>query len=156
MDRVSAPCAPSIDRLQSTRPIMLDHGHQCVSPHLLNYGLQAHVQTGSFMASKCISKVTRLQPPNSYYNDLQVHLQTNSLAASYYMINLVQWMRSRLHNCRIQVYLYTQSITISQCISMFTLSSSPSLTPNMLGYQFLVQLHIHSIMALDFTSEFTW
>ena len=59
----------------STHPIWLHHGRQSVSPNLLQYGLQVHLQSRSILPSKCISKHARLWPAGLYDHGLQVNLQ---------------------------------------------------------------------------------
>jgi len=44
-----------------------------VSPNMLDYTLQRHIQTRSIPASKCISKLAKLQSPNSLNHGLQVY-----------------------------------------------------------------------------------
>jgi hypothetical protein len=56
-----------------------------VSPNLLYYSLQAHLQTHSITASKCIIIFALTQTasvsPNSLDYSLQVHVQTHSISA---------------------------------------------------------------------------
>jgi len=55
---------------------------KCTSPNSLDHGLQAHLQTPSITASKCISKLAWLQPPSSHDHGLHVHLETGSSTAA--------------------------------------------------------------------------
>jgi hypothetical protein len=97
MNCVSAPGAPSIDRLQVLVQSRSITASKCisklppsqprnVSSNLLHRGLQMYLQTRTIMASKCISKLGRSRPPsispNSLDHDLGVHLQVHSITAS--------------------------------------------------------------------------
>jgi len=136
MNRVSAPGAPPIDRLQ-------------VLP-----------RSCSIMACKCISKLARSRPPNASRNSLdrglQVHLQTRSIAASKCIseFNLISaskcisdFTRSRPPSASpnsldhgLPVHLQTRSITASKCISILAPVSNlarlppPSASPNSLDH----------------------
>jgi hypothetical protein len=97
MNWVSAPGAPSIDRLQVLVQSRSITASKCISklapsqprnvyPNSLHRGLQMYLQTRSIAASKCISKLARSRPPsvslNSLDHDLGVHLQVHSIRAS--------------------------------------------------------------------------
>jgi len=73
---VLPPNWPSPDRpLPSTPPIPFNHGHQVhlwVQPII---GLQVYLPTRSIMASKCISKFTRVWPPCASLSVLDLGLQ---------------------------------------------------------------------------------
>jgi len=77
----------------SASPYSVDHGlqvhlqthsitPQSVSLNSLDYDLQVHLRTYLNTASKCISKLTRLQPPSSHDHGLQVNIQIALITAS--------------------------------------------------------------------------
>jgi len=90
-------------------------------PIWLNHGLQAHLQTLSITASKCITELAPSQPvsasPNSVDHDLQVHLQTHLNTASKCCSKLAPLqppgVSRHLHDYRLQVC----PITTSKCIT---------------------------------------
>ena len=114
-NRVSAPGAPPIDRLQ------IDH-------------LQVLLQSRSIIACKCISKLDRSRPPSAALRSLdlglQVHLQTRSITASKC---ISQFTPSRALSASpnslyhgLQVHLSVHSIWASKCISKLNRSRPPS------------------------------
>ena len=120
---------------------------------------KVHLQTHSIMASKCISKFARLQPPSSHNHSLQVHLQTRSITASKCISKPARWRPpsaspNSLDN-GLQVHLQTPSIAISECISKFTRSRPPSVCANTVDYYLQVHLQTSSITASECISEFT-
>jgi len=135
----------------STRPILLDHGLQSVLLNSLNYGylvylqsrwimaskfaqwsspsasrnslhLGVHLEVHLIMASKFISKYTRLPPPSASLKLLDHGLQ--------------------VHTNALHVHLQIRSITISEGISMFTRPWNPCVSPHIL--QYLLEMHLET------------
>jgi len=127
MNRVPAPGAPSIDRLQVLVQSRSITASKCISrlarlraPRSHDHCLQVH-----------ISKLARSRPPsvspNSLDYGLQVHLQTRSITISEC---ISKFTRSRPPSVspntldyRLQVHLQIRSITALEYISEFTRSS---------------------------------
>ena len=65
--------------------------------------------------------------------------------ASQFSSKLVQSRPLSSHNHSLQVHLHTRSITILECISMFTRSMPPTVSPNTLDYGLQVHLQTSSI-----------
>ena len=134
MNRVSAPGAPSIDRLQVL------------------------VQSRSITASKSISKLARSRPPSASPISLQYGLQARMIMASKCMSKLAPSLPQSASPSSLdhilQVYQLTCSITPSNCISKLARSQPPSVCRNSLDYGLQVHLPTHSITALGI-SEFT-
>jgi len=147
--------------------------HRSVSPTLLDYSLQMYRQTGSMMASKCVSKLARSQLPsvcpNSVDYGLQVSLQTcsntafefarssasspspNSLDRASKFAQL--WPPSAyLQTCSImasKVYLQIPSITACKSAEPWPSSASPNSLDHSLG----VYLGVTSIDIFRSTSN---
>ena len=80
MNRVSAPGAPSIDRLEVLiQSPLITTSKFC--PNLLDHGLQVHLQTCSITDPKCICRLAQLLPARSHNHGLQLHLQTRLITA---------------------------------------------------------------------------
>jgi hypothetical protein len=89
----------------------------------------ANLQTRLIMASKCISKLSRIRPP-------QVHLQTSSITIS-------ESSLSSLDHA-LQVYLQIRSITTSKCISKLARSRPRSVSLSSLNRYFQEHLELLS------------
>jgi len=98
MDGVSAPIAPSIDRLHELIQSPSITASTCISPKLLNYRLQVYLQTRSITDCKFAQSWPTSASPDSLDYGLQVHV--SKLAQS--------WPLS--------AYLQTRSIMASKCI----------------------------------------
>jgi len=117
---VSAPAAPSIDRLQVL------------------------VQSRLVMPSKCISKLARSWPWISHYHGLQVHLQTRSITASKCISKLAQWQTPSVSPNLLEYGLQVCTITTSQCISKLSRWQPPSVSPHSLAHHFRTHLKLLS------------
>ena len=115
---------PSNQPPPSTSPISLDHS------------LEVHVQTGSVIASKCISEFTQSQhlstTPILLNHGLKAHQWATSIPISNCIIKFARWWRQSAslssidlglqvhllcpHDLSLQVHLETRSITASLCI----------------------------------------
>jgi len=138
MSRVSDPISP-LSRTTASRLTPFKYPSNLTrswppseSPNLLNHGLQGHLQTLSITASKCISKLdrlqpltlhshglcgdysklARLQPPSSHVHRLHVHLQTRSVTAAKLIPKLSRLRCSSSHHQGLKVNLYVHSITV--------------------------------------------
>jgi len=126
MNGVSAPGAPSIDRLQVL------------------------AQSRSITAAKCICNLARTWPPsvslNSHDYGLQVHISklTRSWPPSVSLNSL---------NHGLQVHLWVHSIMASKCISKYSRLPPPSASPNSLDHCLGVYLWVHSIVIFKRTSN---
>ena len=114
-------------------------------PCSLNSGLQLYLRTRLITASK----LARSRLLSVFPNSLDYGLQSRSITPSKCISKLVPFQRP-------QVHLQSPLITISECISMFTRSRPPSVSPSTLGYRLQVHLHSRSITASEYISEFTW
>jgi len=106
MNRVAAPGAPSIDRLQVL-----------VQSHLI---LQVYLQTRSITASKCISKLAQSQPPSVSPNSLDYSHQVPTITASKCISEFTRsWPPSACLSSldlSLQVHISTRTITTSKYI----------------------------------------
>jgi len=87
-----------------------------VTPTLLNYRLQVHLQTCSIILCKCISNLARLRPPSLQDLGLQGYVQTRSITASTCISKLTWLQPPSSYDQSLQTCL----ITFSQCVSKFT------------------------------------
>ena len=143
--RYSSTTSKYLSNLNRSRP-------PSASPKSLDYSLPVR----PIMASKCISKLAQLQPPSLHDHGLQVaYLQTRSITATKCIPNLAQSGPPSSHEHGLQVHLQTPSIMIWECISKFTWSRPPSVSPNTLDFRLQVHLQTRSITALEYISEFT-
>jgi len=103
-------CISKLARLQPSSSH--DHGLQVdlqprsitASEFARSWPPSTYLQTRSITASKCISKLARLQPPSSHDHGLQVHLHTRLITASKCI--------SKLARSQPGVYLWVHSIVI--------------------------------------------
>ena len=116
--------------------------------NLLDCGLQVHFRTRPITASKCISKLAWLGPPNcsiaackcispnSLDHSLQVYLQTRSIMASKCFYTLTRsWSRSASRSSldhSLEVYVQIHSNIVSNCNSKLAQSQSRSASPSSL------------------------
>ena len=121
MNRVSAPIAPP----SQTTAYLPNYRHEIDRLLVL-------LQCRSIMASKCISKLARSQPPS-------VSL-TGTITPSKCISKLARLRSPNTLDHGIQVNLPTRSITASQCISKLARLWSPSESPNSLDYGLGVHL----------------
>ena len=116
----------------STRPISHEHCLQRISPNSPNYGLQVHM----IMATKCICKLARPQPPWVSLNSLDYGLQVRTIMASKCISKPPRSPFRSASLCSLdhslRVYLQTHSITTSKYISKFTRSWPWSVSPSAL------------------------
>jgi len=131
----------------STGIILLDYGLPSVSPKSHVYVLQVWM----IIASKWISKLTRLWPTSSHAHGLQVYLHTRSITPSKGISKRAR-SKSRIaspssldHN--LQVYLLICSITASKCISKFARSCVGSVSLSSHDCHFQVHLELLSHTA---------
>ena len=137
-------------------------------PLTLDYNLKVY----TLMASKCISKLNRLRPPNSLDRGLQVYLQSywitpskciskltrlrpsNSLDHGLYIPTIMgsKYISSNLLDHGLQVYRQTCWTMASKLAQ----SPPPSVSPNKLNYRLQVHLQTCSITASECISKFTW
>ena len=101
----------------SASPNSLDY---CLQVRMIMASTSAYLQTHTITASKCISKLARLQPP-------EVHLQTPSISISEciskFTLSRPLSVSPNTLDYRLQVHLQSRSITALECISEFTRSS---------------------------------
>jgi len=95
------------------------------SPNTLDHGLQVRAT----MASNCISKLARSQPPSSNDHDLQVHRHTRLLMASKFTQSWAPTLSPHLLHYSLQVDVYVQEVISSKCISEYTWWSSSGTPP---------------------------
>jgi len=103
------------------------------------------------MASKCISKLARSQPPSASLNSLDYGLQVRTIMASMCISKLVR-SRSRSASLNsldhgLQVYLQIRSITASKCISKLARSRPRSVSLSSLDRHFQAHLELLSSTA---------
>jgi len=127
-------CRPSTIYMYSSK--LARSRPRSVSLSSLNLVLQLHLQTRSITASKCISKLARLRPP-------QVHLQTPSITIS---DCISKFTRSRPPSVSPNTLDYRLQVHRSR---------PPSVFPNTLDYRLQVHLQSRSITASECISEFT-
>ena len=152
MNRVSAPGALSIDRLQvllQSRSITASKVyHQThtitaskfirwwppASPNTLNRGLEVHLWVHSISASKCISKLARSRPPSVSPNSLNYAIHVRMIMASKFIAKLA---RSRP----------------PECISKYAWLLPPSAYSISLDHGLAVYLWVHWIVIFRCTSN---
>jgi len=100
----------------------------------LDPGLHVHFQTRSIIASKSIFKLARSRPPSSQDHDLPVHLTPRSISASKFAWSWPPSASRNLLDHSLQVNPQIRLISISECISKFTRSGPPSVSPYTLDY----------------------
>jgi len=84
------------------------------------------------------------------------HLARGPSTASQYS-SILAWLRPpRSHDHGLQVHLHTRLITISECISKFTRSRPPSVSPDSLDHGLQAHLQTRSITASKCISKLTW
>jgi len=139
----------------------LSHSHGC---ELTHWWIESqHPVRRRSTASQYSSKLARLWPPSSLDPRLQLYLRTRLITAStlprswplsVFPNSLDYGLQSRsitASKCisklaplqRPQLHLQTPLITISECISMFTRSRPPSVSPSTLDYR--LQVHLQSL-----------
>jgi len=124
--KVTSPChVPTVASILTDEKCLLSRRAVHLLPisthtHSLDFGIQTRLTT----ASKCISKLARLQPPSSHVHDLHVHVHTGSITISEGISKFTrlrpQSVSPNMLDYRLQVCLQTCSITASECISEFT------------------------------------
>jgi len=105
-----------------------------VSPDLLDYGLQVHLQTHSITASKCISRLARLRHSSLHDHSIHVHLKTHSFMAWKFAPLWPPSASPISLDHGHQVYPQTYLITACKCISKHSRSRPPSVSPDSLDY----------------------
>jgi len=137
----------------STCPISLDHGPQSVSPNSLDYYL--HVCT--IMASNCISKLTRSQPPSVFGSS---SIPASKFTWSWPTKHISKFPRVRPPSASsnsldygLQVHLQTRSTMASKFNSELNLISASMCISELLALGLQMHLKTCSITASKCISE---
>ena len=123
---------------------------KCISPTSLDAGFQVHLQTPSITASKCISRLARLQSVSLHDHGLQVHLQIGSITTSKFaqswlsstsphsldygfQVRTMMASKSSPYSCNqnLGVNLKVHSITASKCLSEILPITASTSIPNL-------------------------
>jgi len=102
------------------------------------------------MASKCISKLARSQPPSVSLNSLNYCLQVRSITASKCISKLAGLRPPSASPNLLDYSLRTRLDSASKCISKLARSRPPSISPNSLDYG----LQVSTITATKCISNF--
>jgi hypothetical protein len=139
------PDLPPPDRPLSDRPPPIP------PPILIDCGLEVDLQCHSIMASKCISKLTRVRTgkasPCSLDPRLHVPHQTDLITASKFAWSWPSSESSTSLNHGFQWHHYTRSIMATKCFSTFNPSWHPSASATSLNDSFQVHMIKASIRA---------
>ena len=155
MNRVWAPGAPSINRLQVLVQSHLMFAPKCISKlarswsrsfffSSLDHGLQMNVQTWMITDSMFSQSCHPSAPPNSLDSCFQVRTIMHSKCISKLARSLTRSASLCIFDHDLQVYLQIRSITTSKCISKLARSRSRSVSLSALDPHFQAHLELLS------------
>jgi len=149
MNRVSAPGAPSINRLQVLAHSRLSTATRCLSklawswppsasPDSLNHHLHMFLQTPLITACKFVRSSPPSASPKWLYYSVQVRMIIASECVSPHSLNIALKVRTIMASA--SAYLHTRSIMASKCISKLARLPPWSASPISLHHHLAVHL----------------